>query len=318
MTIHIYINKKGDGEAILFLSPLTTVIAARCLLGEKLPTTFFCTLVLTLTGLIFICQPTFIFGYINGEYSEMSLEGLLFLLGAVIAWSGACVLVRTAKDAHWLQLEITATIQSIFIWCPLVILINRLWLHSDDLSGGDWDFSLSTGVVMVVIGVLGFSALMLNVIGYQIGDATKVAWMEYLDLVFAFLYQWLYFGNTPTNWEIIGCASLLSTCFIHLAEEYYNYLKHKSQKETIQKEISSKKEGIPNNTINMAAAQIPSIIEETNNENEPLLSKNTDINNNNNNDNFDKNKLKSLVNKLNMFNNNNNNDYSHIDEDKQL
>ena len=74
---------------------------------------------------------------------------------------------------------------------------------------------------MVIIGILGFLALMLNVIGYQIGDATKVAWMEYLDLVFAFLYQWLYFKNIPTKWEIIGWCSLLATYFIHLGEKYY-------------------------------------------------------------------------------------------------
>eukprot|EP01084_Bolivina_argentea_P293344 504492_1 len=231
----------GDGEAILFLSPLVTVIAARLLLGEKLPSTFFLSLVVTLTGLVFICQPTFIFGGDDGEYIALSYEGICFLLGAVVCWSGSCVLVRTAKEAHWLQLEIVATVQSIFIWCPLVILINRLWLHSDELSGGDWDFTMPTGIVMVVIGVLGFAALMFNVIGYQIGDATKVAWMEYLDLVFAFLYQWLYFKNKPTMWEIIGCCALLSTCFIHLGEEYYNYLKHqnKSKKNKITKKKTS-------------------------------------------------------------------------------
>ena len=114
-------------------------------MGEELPSTFFLTLIITLSGLIFICQPTFIFG--GTDYVPMPYEGILFLLGAVIAWSGACVLVRTAKAAHWLQLEITSTTQSIFLWCPLVILINRLWLHSDDLSGGDWDFTLSTGQI---------------------------------------------------------------------------------------------------------------------------------------------------------------------------
>ena len=81
---------------------------------------------------------------------------------------------------------------------------------------------------MMIIGILGFLALMLNVIGYQIGDATKVAWMEYLDLVFAFLYQWLYFRDIPTNWEVIGCCMLLSTCLIHLGEEYYHY--HQAKK----------------------------------------------------------------------------------------
>eukprot|EP01084_Bolivina_argentea_P293342 504490_1 len=232
----------GDGEAILFLSPLVTVIAARLLLGEKLPSTFFLSLVVTLTGLVFICQPTFIFGG-SAPMMALSWQGILFLIGTVFAWTGACVLVRTAKKAHWLQLEIVATTQSIMVWCPLVIALNQFWIHSDGLSGGDWDFSFRTVIVMVVIGILGFLALMLNVIGYQIGDATKVAWMEYLDLVFAFLYQWLFFGDIPTNWEIIGCCCLLSTCGIHLGEEYYHYIKAKNEKKMDEEFLAKAKEG---------------------------------------------------------------------------
>merc|ERR1719458_727896 len=101
---------------------------------------------------------------------------------------------------------------------------------------------------MAVIGILGFLGLMLNVIGYQIGDATKVAWMEYLDLVFAFLYQWLYFKDTPSTWEIVGCCALLSTCFVNLGEEYYNYIQAKKWKihngKTEKEHIAKDTEGI--------------------------------------------------------------------------
>ena len=87
---------------------------------------------------------------------------------------------------------------------------------------------------MLVIGALGFTALMFNVIGYQIGDATKVAWMEYLDLVFAFLYQWLYFKDEPTIWEIVGCSMLFSTCLIHLGEEYWHYIQAKKYQNEVK------------------------------------------------------------------------------------
>eukprot|EP01083_Nonionella_stella_P267522 903695_1 len=126
----------GDGEAILFLSPITTVIVARILLGEPLPKTFFLTIIITLTGLVFICQPTFIFG--GNDYMALSWKGILFLIGTVFAWTGACVLVRTAKKAHWLQLELSASTQSIIFWCPLIIILNRYWFHSNELSGGNW------------------------------------------------------------------------------------------------------------------------------------------------------------------------------------
>ena len=301
------------------------MIAARIFLGERLPSTFFLTLIITVSGLIFICQPTFIFG--GGD--AISWQGVAFLIGTVIAWSGACVLVRTAKKANWLQLEITATTQSLLLWCPLVIILNRFWLHSDGLSGGDWDWSLETGIysasfflvfcvceykiqnviyinmtgiVMGIIGVLGFLALMLNVIGYQIGDATKVAWMEYLDLVFAFLYQWLYFGDIPTNWEIIGCCMLLSTCLIHLGEEYYHYVQAKKSKDKHDKKemehIMKAKEG----TIDFRRLSDESQSDyDEMNEMQPLLTDGI---------NGKDSKVMGLLNKINVFRNS---DYTQID-----
>jgi hypothetical protein len=51
------------------------------------------------------------------------------------------------------------------------------------LSSTDWDWSLDGLLAMTIIGVFSFFGMMLTVIGYQFGDATKVAWMEYsLDI----------------------------------------------------------------------------------------------------------------------------------------
>ena len=203
------------------MAPLGTVIVARILLKEPMPSSIYVTTPITLGGLIFICQPSVIFG--GTEVRQLSWEGIVFIIADVIVWTATCILVRTAKSAHWIQLQITASVQSILVWCPFLILLNQVWVHSD--------ISLYTVVVMIIIGIFGFFAIMLNVIGYQIGDATKVAWMEYLDLVFAFLYQWLYFKETPTTWEIIGFCALISTCFIHVGEEYYQYWTAVKEKE---------------------------------------------------------------------------------------
>jgi len=208
----------GDGEAILFLSPMTTVIAARYFLDEALPSTFLLTTALNAAGLVFICRPTMVFGH-NAQ-RPLSWEGVAFLFAAALVWSAAVILVRTAKDAHWLQLEITATTQSVLVWCPLLIAVNQYVLKSDVFGGVEWDLSIQSAAVMAAMGAVGFLALMCNVKGYQMGDATKVAWMEYLDLVFAFLFQWQCFGELPTKWDVLGCALLVSACLVNVAEEY--------------------------------------------------------------------------------------------------
>ena len=170
-----------------------------------MPGLMFLTTPIVLGSLVFICQPSFIFG--GTDYRDLSWKGVAFMFADVFCWSATCLLIRTAKSAHWLQLEIATSMQTIFLWCPLLIMIDRLLINSDVLEDGDWDFSWYTVVTMIILGVLGFFSVMCTVIGYQIGDATKVAWMEYLDLVFAFLYQWLYFKEVPTTWEIIGFCS---------------------------------------------------------------------------------------------------------------
>jgi len=218
----------GDGESILFLSPMTTVIAARILLKEELPWTFIPTALISFAGLTFICQPSFIFA--GTDYEQISWEGVLYLLAAVACWSASCVMVRTVKEANWLQLEMAVTVQSILVWCPLLIVITQFAPGGSSIDGGQWSASWDTWVVICILGCFSFTALMCNVIGYQLGDATKVAWMEYLDLVFAFLYQWLYLKDIPDQWEIIGCLCLLSTCFINLAEELYHYFTLKSSR----------------------------------------------------------------------------------------
>ena len=145
------------------------------------------------------------------------------MLAEVVVCVCIRLLVRKTKSAHWLQMQVVYVTQSILIWLPLLIFVNELWINPDLWGWGEWDLSLYTVVVMLLLGIFGFFGVMLSVIGYQIGDATKVAWMEYLDLVFAFLYQWLYFKEVPDIWEVIGFCALVSTCFIHLAEESYNY-----------------------------------------------------------------------------------------------
>ena len=105
-----------------------------------------------------------------------------------------------------------------------MILANTFVFRSELVSGGaiyEWDVQ-SFGL-MLLSGLMAFVGVTLNVVGYQIGDATKVASMEYLDLIYAFIFQWFMFGDVPNVYEWIGLACLLSTCFLHLAEEWLNY-----------------------------------------------------------------------------------------------
>ena len=222
----------GDAEAIIFVAPLLIVFIARFFLKEKLPKVFPVTLLLTIAGIIFVCQPEFIFG--STTTRPVSIAGLIFLIIMAISWALTSILVRTAKNAHWLQIQIVATVQGSFIWTPAVILLNRYVFHSDLIAGGMWlDLTLRNVALILVCALCGFVGLSLNVVGYQLGDATKVALMEYCDLIFAYIFQWAVFGTVPNLWEWIGLACLLSTCMVHVIEEAIKYRAHRFEYTTL-------------------------------------------------------------------------------------
>jgi len=225
----------GDAEAIIFIAPLLIVVVARVWLKEELSLVFPGTVMLTVAGIVFVCQPDFIFHGSAGA-EPVSIVGLIFLIVMSFAWAGSSILVRTAQNAHWTQILIVTGAEGAFLWTPLLIVLNHFIFQSDLIAGGKWNTSPSGYYVGMVAlcGLFGFFGIVFNVIGYQLGDASKVAWMEYLDLIFAYIFQYAIFGEPPNLWEWIGLACLLSTCVLHLGEELVKYVMAKNRVDALK------------------------------------------------------------------------------------
>jgi drug/metabolite transporter (DMT)-like permease len=222
----------GDAEAIVFLAPVLIVILGRLVLKEPLSYVFPGTIFLTLAGILFVCQPAFIFQ--NVASRAVPLNGIMFLVIMAISWACASTLVRSAQKAHWLQITVVATLEGTLIWTPLALLINSI-TNNDAISGGAWiPLTWENAGLICLCAIFASAGLALNVIGYQIGEATKVAWMEYMDLIFAFAFQWLMFGRSPNLWEWLGCLCLMSTCALHLIEEAIKLRKSEQELEILE------------------------------------------------------------------------------------
>eukprot|EP01083_Nonionella_stella_P019690 54682_1 len=226
----------GDAEAIYYLCPIFVVLGARIFLKEQFSKMFPIIFTFTVIGLTIMCQPKFIVDWFdasaNTRFESRSINGrgIIMLIGGCVAWAGMSLMVRSAKKAHWIQLEIVSSLQAFAIWTPLLVLINR-FIDTDDFNldtNGAWmlgsDLSGEVIGLTAIISLLTVLALMLIVVGYQYGEATKVAWMEYMLLPFGFVYQIMMFGVMPNIYEITGIVIVLSTCLLSIAEEYYNYV----------------------------------------------------------------------------------------------
>ena len=217
----------GDAYCIFNQSPILIAIIAAIFLKEKLPKLTPIIALFGITGILFLSQPTWL---TSDDNSSLNVDGLTSMFIAVISWSISVVLVRTAKESHFLQLEIVSAGQTLFIALPILLLFNEYFLNNTKIGGfnaNDWEWDFKSIGIMIVIGFNGFAALCLNVVGFQYGDATKVGWLEYIAIVFTFMYQIFLFGDIPDIFEIIGVILVIIACAMSVLEEvYHHYYEH--------------------------------------------------------------------------------------------
>eukprot|EP01084_Bolivina_argentea_P230445 388744_1 len=207
---------------------------ASIFLKEKLPKLTPIIVILSIVGITFLAQPTFLLHILHetDTVKPLNIDGLIAVFIAVVARGITTTLTRTAKNAHFIQLEIASSAQAIFVTVPMLLVLNDYVIKNDklgDFNPNTWIFDIKSVLIMIVMGFIGFSGLCLWTIGFQCADATKVTWIEYMSLSFTFLYQIFLFHEIPNQFEVIGAMFIAVTCCLSLLEEFYNYYTHKSK-----------------------------------------------------------------------------------------
>eukprot|EP01084_Bolivina_argentea_P026655 49587_1 len=222
----------GDASCIFYYCPLLIIFIAHFYLKEALPNIFILisSLILTISGITFISiTPSYLMNILFGNIKVESLNiyGVIAILLSGLSWTASCILIRQAKHSHVLQLEMVNSFQSLFIWTPLLSLINHYTVNNPILGDifmfHNWAFDIKSMCIMILIGCLGYFGILLMTLGYQLGDATKVSMLEYIVIVFSFGYQILLFGNIPTMYQSIGAILVIIGCLLPVGEEMYNY-----------------------------------------------------------------------------------------------
>ena len=224
----------GDAYCIFSQTPLIIVIIAAVFLKEKLPKMTPFIIILALIGILFLTQPTFLMLYINPQNKDiksLDVGGLILMCIGTLARGIDCILVRSIENAHFLQFEIVVAGQLVLLFTPILLLVNHFVLQIEiigDLDADSWIFDTRSIIIGIAYGITGFGGICLSVVGYQYGDATKVAWLEYTSIVFGYLYQILVFGDIPNLYGIIGIVLVIVACGMLLVEEYHSYQNQKN------------------------------------------------------------------------------------------
>lgn len=207
----------ADATVIMFSNPVFTSLLAWIFLKERC-TIWDCVFtVFTLTGVVLIARPPFIFGEnprgIEGNYTNHIKGTIAAFAGAIGAAFTFVVLRKIGKSVHYyLSVWYYAVIG--FIECIITVSVLGEWKLP--FCGRDrW--------LLMLIAVLGIAGQTFLTKALQIEKAGPVALMRTVDVVLAFIFQFIFFNRAPTLWSLGGALCVVaSTSGVALRKWYSN------------------------------------------------------------------------------------------------
>lgn len=181
----------AEATAIMDVSPVLITLGAVLFLGERIGIRRVFGIFGALIGALIVIRPG----------TDVFTIYALFPLGAAICYSGYNLITRFvgAREDPWTSLFYTAlfgaTVLSAivpFYWQPLSSFIITL---------------------MVVISVLATLAQWLLIKALSIGEASLLAPIGYIALIFATLWGFLLFGDLPDHWTVAGAGVIVASGF---------------------------------------------------------------------------------------------------------
>lgn len=190
----------ADASVIVFSVPVFTAIFARMFLREPCGVFNVISVLLTLVGVVLITRPPSIFGYEIAIKDKESSDiwGPVAAFSATLFGANVYVLLRALKGIHF-SVIMTNFGMIALVQCFLVTwLIGALCLPR---CGTD-------RILIVALAIFSFGGQILLTLALQFEQAGPVAIARSSDIVFAFIWQIIFFDDLP-NWYSVGGAILV-------------------------------------------------------------------------------------------------------------
>lgn len=195
----------ADATVIMFSNPVFTSVLAWIFLKERC-TIWDCVFTLfTLTGVILIARPPFIFGkHLSGIESNYSNH----IKGAVAAFAGAigaaCTMVVLRKIGKSVHYYLSVWYYAVIGLIECIITVSILGEWKIPSCGRDrW--------MLMLIAVLGIAGQSFLTKALQIEKAGPVALMRTVDVLLAFVFQFIFFNRAPTWWSLGGALCVVAS-----------------------------------------------------------------------------------------------------------
>ncbi|XP_030373585.1 solute carrier family 35 member G1 [Scaptodrosophila lebanonensis] len=202
----------ADASVIIFSTPVFVAIFARAFLKE--PCTLFniVTINMTLLGVVLITRPPLVFGDDNTplleseKYTDKTYDiwGPVAAISSTLFGANVYILLRALKGLHF------SVIMTNF---GAVALVYTL-IVCGSIGAVCWPSCGRDRWLVVVLGIFSFLGQILLTLSLQVEQAGPVAIARCADIVFAFVWQILFFGETPTAYSLFGALMVVSSVIL--------------------------------------------------------------------------------------------------------
>ncbi|KZY59443.1 hypothetical protein A3742_15980 [Oleiphilus sp. HI0071] len=203
----------AEATMLQYLHPMFVAVLALLFLGERFQLGVVACVVLSFIGLVLVVEPASLGSILQtGSHAELTEHVTrLNLFGVSIAILGAF----GSAIAYVLVRKLSALEDSsvIILYFPMIALPMSLVLLGSDFV---WPESLSTWVLLLLVGVFTQLGQVGLTKAMQTETAARATAFSYVQVVFAVIFGLLFFDEVPTSLAIVGMVLIMFGAMINI------------------------------------------------------------------------------------------------------
>lgn len=198
----------ADASIIVFSVPVFVAIFARIFLNEPCGIWNTISIILTLIGVLLITRPPFLFSSepvaTDHDLNYNTLKGAVAAFISTIFGANAYVLLRLLKELHFSVIMTNFGAIAVFLILMFSYILGTLCIPACGIHR----------IEVVFLAVFSFMGQILLTMALQIEEAGPVAIARSADIVFAFLWQLLFFSEIPNRYSVFGAILVISSIIL--------------------------------------------------------------------------------------------------------
>lgn len=232
----------GDSTVIRNISPVITALFARIFLKERLNVSHLLALIVSISGILFISRPAFIFGHmIHSNQLGLTWKlaiGITLGLLSTFAIGSAFIFIKklTNEKVHFVAIIFYLSLVGL-----ILCLVGSSILYLTGYSVQNWnqfeDFLVRDIILAIAAGILQFIGHFCFIQALMKENANTISIMRTFDILIAFLLEYLVLQIVPDLFSFIGALMVfISVLIIFTYKLLVVDMKEKCNKKKKQKE----------------------------------------------------------------------------------